>query len=191
MCVTVRVRTMGCGKSRHRSPEDSEVDLKNSSKNSSAHNAKKRKLGSEEKKTVEGEKEVSERSNSFKKISNGKSSKVKERNEEIGVPLSDSQKTASGAAATGSSDKSNGATKTQNKTYLLEVPNEISKPESQTKSSMRDFKSMTASKIIHVTSSQIEFFKMLDEKIEKGAEAEFLPSGEGSEVSSVDDVYRY
>lgn len=188
MCVTVRVRTMGCGKSRHRSPEDSEIDLKNSSKNSSSHNAKKRKLGSDEKKTVEGEKEGAERSNSFKKISNGKSSKVKERNDDIGVPLSDSQ---GGAVATGSIDKSNGATKPQNKTYLLEVPNEISKPETQTKSSMRDFKSLTASKIIHVTSSQIEFFKMLDEKIEKGGDAEFLPSGEASEVSSVDDVYRY
>ncbi|XP_059147992.1 uncharacterized protein LOC131935553, partial [Physella acuta] len=131
------------------------------------------------------------RSNSIKKISNGKS-KLKERNEEIGVPLNASPKGAGGgatAAAAGGVDKSNGATKSQNKAYLLEVPNEMSKPETQSKTSMRDFKSLTASKIIHVTSSQIEFFKMLDEKIEKGAE--YLTSGEQSEVSSVDEAFRH
>ncbi|KAI8779522.1 hypothetical protein BgiBS90_020504 [Biomphalaria glabrata] len=55
MCVTVDVRSMGCGKSRHRSPDDSETDLKNS-KHGGSQNAKKRKL--EEKKSLEGEKEV-------------------------------------------------------------------------------------------------------------------------------------
>uniref|UniRef100_A0A2C9KHT3 Uncharacterized protein n=1 Tax=Biomphalaria glabrata TaxID=6526 RepID=A0A2C9KHT3_BIOGL len=130
-----------------------------------------------------------ERSNSFKKIYNGKSSKLKERNEDIGVPLSSSPKTAAGSASTGSGDKTNGATKLQNKTFLLEVPNEMAKPEPTTKGTMRDFKSLTASKIIHVTSSQIEFFKMLDEKIEKGGEN--LTSTDCSEVSSIDEVYKH
>ncbi|KAH9503048.1 hypothetical protein Btru_075815 [Bulinus truncatus] len=99
---------------------------------------------------------ASERSNSFKKVSNGKSSKLKDRNEEIGVPLSSSPKTAAGATSTGNGDKTNGATKSQNKTFLLEVPNEMAKPEqTPAKGTMRDFKSLTASKIIHVTSSQI------------------------------------
>ncbi|GFS18192.1 hypothetical protein ElyMa_001515100 [Elysia marginata] len=131
---------------------------------------------------------------SKKSLSNGKSVRPRERNDEIGV--SPTRQARPPASATGSNaagdagDRLNGSNRAQNRPYLLEVPNEIpSSNNSQSKTTMKDFKSLTASKIVHVTKSQIEFFKMLDEKIEKGPD--YVTSGNTSEVSSLCEFDRH
>ncbi|CAG5119642.1 unnamed protein product [Candidula unifasciata] len=202
MCLTASNQTMGCGKSRHHSPGDSETDLKNSgsynyNKNSSKHhggskNAKKKNLSGEDKNQADrtGDCETAERSPSFRKISNGKT-RIKDRDEEIGFQASSSLGIEIAAASSASTedgpDRSNGATKQQNRNYLLEVPNEISKTTHQ-RTACKDFKTITTSKGVHITTSQLEFFKMLDEKIEKGYD--YQTSNEASEVSSIDEPFK-
>jgi hypothetical protein len=189
---------MGCGKSRHHSPEDSETDLRNTgsynytknSKNNSK-NGKKKQSNEDNKQTDKtGDKEIAERSPSARKISNGKA-RIKDRNDENDFPLSSSPSNRAGGSSSSpaedANDRSNGATRTQNKNYLLEVPNEISK-DAPTRSTCKDFKTITTSKAVHITTSQLEFFKMLDEKIEMGID--YQTSNDASEVSSLDDAYK-
>ncbi|BFZ20313.1 hypothetical protein BsWGS_23351 [Bradybaena similaris] len=193
---------MGCGKSRHHSPGDSETDLKNSgsynyNKTSSKHNpgknAKKKVLTGDEKRNTDKttDKETEERSPSLRKISNGKT-RIKDRDEEIGFhdgcsPGNQSLGASSSSSVDGT-ERTNCATKTHNKNYLLEVPNEISKTTHQTRTTCKDFKTITTAKGVHITTSQLEFFKMLDEKIEKGCD--YQTSNEASEASSIEEVYK-
>ncbi|KAK3785720.1 hypothetical protein RRG08_055551 [Elysia crispata] len=265
MCVEAFAhapRTMGCGKSRLRSPENSDVDLKKNSSSSSGGNAgssagknskknsrngggkcnsgtnkvgggviqqqaaggdatsgsakssptaqpqsaKKKKFfgggsgassGGNERKSSDKEKDAlleAKAPTSRKSQSNGKSVRPRERNDEIGVSPSRQPRvpasSSSGAGPGDGADRLNGGNKAQSKPYLLEVPNEIPSTNNyQTKTGMKDFKSLTASKIVHVTKSQIEFFKMLDEKIERGED--YVTSGNTSEVSSLCDFERH
>uniref|UniRef100_A0A0B6ZKE0 Uncharacterized protein n=1 Tax=Arion vulgaris TaxID=1028688 RepID=A0A0B6ZKE0_9EUPU len=195
---------MGCGKSRHHSPEDSETDLKNSgsynsnknsSKNSSNKNAKKKVSSGEDNKQTDktGDKEIAEKSPSFRKISNGKA-RIKDGNDDVEFSASSSPGSRAGGSSSSvpaddfSDKSSNGTNKTQNKNYLLEVPNEISRMDAPTRTVCKDFKVITTSKAVHITTSQLEFFKMLDEKIEMGCD--YQTSNEASEVSSLDDIYK-
>lgn len=200
MCLKVRVGAMGCGKSRHRSREESDADTKNkaesnnsgigsSSKKDGWTNGKRKKSsGSDVSKSPshrDGEKGggASHKSSPAKRLTNGARSRL-ERSQEVGVPLNLSANREAGNDC----DPNNGANVTSGKPYTLEVPNEITKQENKTRVTCKDFKSMTASKTVHITSSQIEFFKMLDEKIEKGGDC--LTSGDVSEVSSIDETLR-
>ncbi|RUS72718.1 hypothetical protein EGW08_019516 [Elysia chlorotica] len=129
---------------------------------------------------------------SKKSQSNGKSVRPRERNDEIGVspPRQPRLHPASSAQGAGQGETGggfNGTNTSQPRSYVLEVPNEI--PSTNTKTGMKDFKSLTASKIVHVTKSQIEFFRMLDEKIEKGDD--YATSANTSEVSSLCDYERH
>lgn len=156
----------------------------------SSSSESERKSGDREKEAaVEGKPP----SSSKKSLPNGKSARPRERNDEIGVSPTRQPKPSS-AAGTGSgpagdaNDRQNGGnSRAHSRPYLLEVPNEIPSSNSpQSKTTARDFKSLTASKIVHVTKSQIEFFRMLDEKIEKGAD--YVTSANTSEVSSLCEV---
>lgn len=68
-------------------------------------------------------------------------------------------------------------------TYTLEVPSEIPKKPDTSQRTTKDFKQLTSQKTVHITNSQIEFFKMLDEKIEQGQHCDSTQSV-NSEVSS-------
>ncbi|BFZ05740.1 hypothetical protein BsWGS_08779 [Bradybaena similaris] len=207
MCVSASIWTMGCGKSRHHSPDVSEVDLRNSGsiKNSGGGGGGSHKGAGKRAKTKSGrhdknglDNDTGERPASVKKTSNGKN-RPKDKNKDPGIslssslPASSSSSSSGGRAAASSStgaaaEKSNGATKPQGSYYLLEVPNDVYKVETSSRTTSKDVKTLTSTKTVHVTTSQLEFFKMLDEKIEMGGD--YQTSNEASEVSSVDDAGR-
>ncbi|CAG5123965.1 unnamed protein product [Candidula unifasciata] len=205
MCVSASIWTMGCGKSRHHSPDVSEIDLRNSGslKNSSG-GVGGHKVAGKRSKTKSGrhdsnglDNDTGDRPSSAKKTSNGKTrskDKNKDPGNSLGISSQSSSSSSSGNRAAASSsagalgDKANGATKPQGSYYLLEVPHDVYKADSSSKVTNKDVKSSTSTRTVHVTTSQLEFFKMLDEKIEMGGD--YQASNEASEVSSADDAVR-
>jgi hypothetical protein len=169
---------MGCGKSRHHSPDVSENDLKSQgslkkdSKSSFSKNPKKKK------RETDTNGETSQSTNNKNKARDGSN----KAGTSPGISSSTRSAVLSSTSSTSSplqtdSDKSsNGATKQQGSYYLLEVPNEIytatSAKETSTRSNKDVKTGLKSAKCVHATSSQLEFFKMLDEKIEMGDDYE-------------------